>query len=103
MSHLLPIQSQVPFLWNHVSLTGHSTITDITFNSCIHRNELGRHTLNRMNCICTWCGASMWLEEKVSNSGKKNPVFTICCAQGKVQLPPLQQPPEPLFTLLRQN
>src|SRR5581483_3588942 len=62
-------------------------------------NGLDRHTLGNMEYICCNCGALMWLDEKV-NVSAKSPIFTTCCAKGKVLLPPLQNLPSPLDRLL---
>ncbi|KDR70860.1 hypothetical protein GALMADRAFT_75581, partial [Galerina marginata CBS 339.88] len=53
-----------------------------------------------MDVQCPSCGALHWAEERVSGSSKKKPQFQTCCADGKVQLPLLQPPPEPLQHLL---
>ncbi|CAG8640302.1 2430_t:CDS:2, partial [Diversispora eburnea] len=42
----------------------------------------------------------MWLDERTANLSIKSPVFTTCCANGKVLLPPLQEPPSHLNSLL---
>ncbi len=42
----------------------------------------------------------MWLQERVSQSTMINIRFTMCCNDGAVQLPLLQQPPEVLQGLL---
>ena len=44
----------------------------------------------------------MWLDEKINKSAKF-PEFSICCAKGKVILPPLQKLPSPLDILLTGN
>ncbi|PKC12098.1 hypothetical protein RhiirA5_286874 [Rhizophagus irregularis] len=41
----------------------------------------------------------MWLDERI-NKSVKLPVFSTCCARGKVILPFLQELPSPLNTLL---
>ncbi|UZO26203.1 uncharacterized protein OCT59_018446 [Rhizophagus irregularis] len=51
---------------------------------------------------CGKCGAMMWIDETV-NKSSKSPVFTICCANGKVILPLLQELPYPLNILLLEN
>src|SRR5688500_14562475 len=60
---------------------------------CIKRHELGR-----MNQICIKCGAKFWIEEK-QNKSKTSPLFAVCCAGGKVSLPPLLKPPQYLLDL----
>jgi hypothetical protein len=61
------------------------------------------HTLAEMTIMCGKCGALHFLEECVASSSRTNPQFTLCCAQGKVTLPPLAPPPEPLRRLLTSN
>ncbi|CAB5202659.1 unnamed protein product [Rhizophagus irregularis] len=60
---------------------------------------LHRHTLGNMTYKCNECGAMMWLDERI-NKSVKLPVFSTCCAKGKVILPFLQELPSPLNTLL---
>ncbi len=60
---------------------------------------LRHHTLGNMTYKCNKCEAMMWLDERVTNSVKL-PVFSTCCARGKVILPSLQELPSPLNTLL---
>ncbi len=62
-----------------------------------------RHTLGEMTTMCGKCDALHFLEERVASSSCANPQFTLCCAQGKVTLPPLVPPPEPLRQLLTCN
>ena len=66
------------------------------FNS----SRLQRHTLGKMDTSCSFCGALKWLDERVTGSTKRSPVFTTCCAQGKVLLPCLQEPPAVLKSYL---
>ncbi len=54
------------------------------------------HTLGEMTTVCGNCDALHFLEERVASSSCTHPQFTLCCAQGKVRLPPLAPPPEPL-------
>ena len=44
----------------------------------------------------------IWLDERI-NKSMRSPIFTICCAKGKVILPPLQDLPSPLDTLLTET
>src|ERR1044071_4961690 len=55
-----------------------------------------------MNYKCHNCEAIMWLDER-TNKSMRSPIFTICCAKGKVILPPLQDLPSPLDTLLTET
>jgi len=34
------------------------------------------------------CGAKFWLNERDQESSRTSPTFAICCAAGKVRLPP---------------
>jgi hypothetical protein len=45
----------------------------------------------------------MFLEERAASSSCTNPQFALCCAQGKVTLPPLAPPPELLKWLFTSN
>lgn len=47
----------------------------------------GRHLIPKRNAICTNCQAILWLDERTSNSSKKNPIFNFCCSNGKVSVP----------------
>ena len=60
---------------------------------------LHHHTLGNMTYKCSECGAMMWLDERV-NKSVRLPVFSTCCAKGKVILPPLQKLPSSLDILL---
>jgi hypothetical protein len=61
------------------------------------------HTLGEMTTVCDKCDAMHFLEERATSSSCANPQFTLCCAQGKVTLPPLAPPPELLKRLLTGN
>ena len=65
------------------------------------QNGIGikRHKLGRMEQLCTYCGAKFWMEEKGQNSSQTFPSFPVCCAGGKVSLPPLLRPPSYLMDL----
>ena len=63
---------------------------------------LSRHTLGSMNHKCQYCGANMWLDER-TNRHIRSPVFSTCCAKGRVILPPLQELLPPLDILLTGN
>ena len=52
-----------------------------------------------MDQICLFCGAKFWIEERDCNSNLTSPTFAICCAGGKVKLPPLLTPPPYLMNL----
>ena len=57
-----------------------------------------------MDRVCPHCGALHWLLERSTGSGSSNanPLFTMCCNRGDIELPPVAPPPEQLssfFTL----
>jgi hypothetical protein len=54
------------------------------------------HTLGEMTIMCGKCDALHFLEECATSSLRANLLFTLCCVQGKVTLPPLAPPLEPL-------
>jgi hypothetical protein len=60
---------------------------------------LDRHSLGSMNHRCNCCGALLWINERTGTS-TRSPVFTTCCAKGKVSLPPIEELPYPLNVLL---
>ena len=57
------------------------------------------HSLGLMNIQCPNCHALHFISEKLSNSGVRNPRFGICCLQGQVNLPHIQQWPQNLQDL----
>ncbi|KAI8372687.1 uncharacterized protein BYT42DRAFT_615901 [Radiomyces spectabilis] len=61
-----------------------------------------RHILGRMDAVCNFCQAHMWLKERMSGS-IANPQFQVCCAQGSIVLPPLEPTPPTIARLLRSN
>ncbi|KAI8554873.1 hypothetical protein RHMOL_Rhmol05G0130700 [Rhododendron molle] len=62
-----------------------------------------RHFLGKMNVLCPNCKAWHWMDEKLTRSSKKKPLFGTCCLQGKVRLPLLITPPPPLQALYDGN
>ncbi|GBB84444.1 hypothetical protein RclHR1_01100036 [Rhizophagus clarus] len=57
------------------------------------------HDLGQIDQICVHCGAKFWMEERDHSSNRASPTFSICCAHGKVLLPPLAEPPLYLLNL----
>ena len=54
--------------------------------------------------VCEHCGAQLWYEEKTIKS--KTPTklkFSLCCSEGRVELPLLKEPPPFLGSLLNIN
>jgi hypothetical protein len=62
-----------------------------------------RHDLGRMEVKCRCCGALHWMDEKLCDSSRSNPIFGMCCNSGKVVLPILRDPPQSLKTLLERS
>ncbi|XP_054777266.1 uncharacterized protein LOC129285555 [Prosopis cineraria] len=49
---------------------------------------------------CCYCGALLWLNERVKRVGSTTePVFSMCCSHGKIKLPLLKPPPKVLNDL----
>ncbi|KAL2998223.1 hypothetical protein AAZX31_09G086000 [Glycine max] len=47
------------------------------------------------------CNAMMWYDERINkDKHSKNPRFALCCGDGEIQLPLLEDPPQPLRQLL---
>jgi hypothetical protein len=52
-------------------------------------------------CECQQCGALMWYQERKDKCRNTSiPKFMMCCGNGKVQLPLLEQPPPLIQNLL---
>lgn len=55
----------------------------------------------RPTCVCEFCGALHWYEERNEKSKKtKHPRFSMCCMEGRVHLPLIKSPPHLLQELL---
>ncbi|KAF5378267.1 hypothetical protein D9615_008692 [Tricholomella constricta] len=65
-----------------------------------YRDPPMRHDLRRMNIECRHCRALHWIDERLAQSSVTSPRFSTCCDQGQVQIPLLEDPPEPLRNLL---
>ncbi|KAL5146615.1 hypothetical protein HKD37_06G016425 [Glycine soja] len=53
---------------------------------------------------CPHCKAMMWYDERINKDKQTNkPRFSLCCSDGKIQLPLLHEPPHPLNHLLFNN
>jgi len=57
------------------------------------------HHCGDMNIVCSSCGALHWIDERVSSSSKFSLKFSMCCAQGKVVVQLLPDPPPVLRQL----
>src|SRR5437879_1775832 len=74
---------------------------------CIARraviDSLSVNNVGKMNVECPFCHAFHWLDERVSSSSISHPEFEMCCAHGKIRLPPLCMPPTELYDLFVNN
>ncbi|GJX95035.1 DNA helicase PIF1, ATP-dependent [Tanacetum coccineum] len=63
--------------------------------------EVSYNSLGAPSYQCRSCNATMWYEERNNKgNGTANPTFSLCCQEGKVLLPWLNETPEPLRRLL---
>lgn len=56
----------------------------------------------KMNVICPFCGAMMWIDEK-SNSSSINPEFQLCCGKGQYVVERFSPTPSLISNLLKGN
>ena len=77
--------------------TKHSAVMNPTCKQDNNRTKC--HELGRMDQICIHCGANFWMEERDQCSNQTFPSYSVCCAGGKVSLPPLLRPPPYLMNL----
>ncbi|RZB86134.1 hypothetical protein D0Y65_026271 [Glycine soja] len=64
----------------------------------------GYHDIGDPIWTCQECGAQMWYGERINKDKKSlNPRFSLCCDDGKIQLPILEKPPDILKELLFGN
>jgi len=61
------------------------------------------HSLGDMNIQCPSCHALHWKAEALTRSSNTNPLFGMCCYQGKITLPDIQEIPQELYQLLARN
>ncbi|KAK2371204.1 hypothetical protein QL285_084180 [Trifolium repens] len=55
--------------------------------------------IGQPNHVCSHCGAIMWLEERLKSGSKRNPIFSLCCSQGDIEIVPYTKLPHPLHNL----
>lgn len=79
------------------SATALSQDTGAHANSCLYPNV--RHSLGSMNVKCRDCGALHFMDERLTKSSPKNPLFGSCCLEGRIRLPNLREPPQQLKEL----
>ncbi|CAG8787215.1 5929_t:CDS:2 [Dentiscutata erythropus] len=80
------------------------TITNLEFintqsNQSSRHDKTKHHDIGRINQTCRHCKAKFWITEKNQNSRIAASKFSLCCANNKVQLPPLLEPPPYLLNL----
>ena len=50
---------------------------------------------------CSYCGALFWYEERLGKPSKPiQPKYSVCCANGNIQIPKMLPPPEVLHNLM---
>jgi len=60
-----------------------------------------RHYLTRCNILCHFCKAEHWIEERIRHSSEISPKFMTCCMNGIVMMDKFDDPPQPLYWLLK--
>jgi len=60
----------------------------------------GQWDCGKMDTICGFCSAKMWIKERSANLMNNNPQFSLCCENGKVLLLNLLATPQELEVLL---
>jgi hypothetical protein len=66
----------------------------------------GKSYFGVANCTCKYCGALFWPQESLKRTIKykeKELVYTNCCKEGKIVIPPFKEPPELLSNILKYN
>ena len=58
------------------------------------------HYMGKMDVVCSHCQALHWKCEKLVKSPQARPEFGMCCFQGKIKIPKLDDPPPELHHLL---
>lgn len=53
-----------------------------------------------MDIKCSKCSALHWIDERLAGTSKQRPRFGMCCFNGKIDLPNLEDPPPELQFLL---
>lgn len=79
---------------------------DIPMNTVFHAEPQinpCRHFLDKMDVPCNDCKALHWMDERLTKSSKKHPLFGKCCLEGKIKLPNLNTPPPILQALYDGN
>ncbi|KAJ3705389.1 hypothetical protein LUZ61_009094 [Rhynchospora tenuis] len=68
--------------------------------SCLGPNPV-RLDFGDLDQVCSDCHALFWYQERSGSlSEDGTPRYNLCCRGGRVSLPPIEDPPEPLASLL---
>ena len=65
--------------------------------------DFGRHIIPPRSIYCPFCKSLMWIEEKLAASSNLNPKFGICCLQGSIEIPQINQMPNEILQFLKDN
>ncbi|XP_028078844.1 uncharacterized protein LOC114280672 [Camellia sinensis] len=76
--------------------------TSISIGTRAHKDSC-RHYLGKMDVLCPYCSALHWIDENLTKSSIKRPLFGTCCLEGIIRLPLLITPPPPLQALYDGN
>ncbi|XP_038685799.1 uncharacterized protein LOC119985580 [Tripterygium wilfordii] len=79
-----------------------STVYQLNTSSEIHviGSETVTLNLGQPSYTCQFCGAIFWFSERLKSSSNYHPVYSLCCRQGRIKLPPFSEPPHPLKQLM---
>jgi hypothetical protein len=61
-----------------------------------------RSYLGKPNYRCRYCGAIFWFNEhnQIESRRRRQVIYTNCCKNGKIKIPPYKDPPEFLSWLI---
>ncbi|UYV81516.1 hypothetical protein LAZ67_20001410 [Cordylochernes scorpioides] len=79
---------QVPV--QRIQLWTHKPISGLQYNAHIDYKADSSVDIDQMSRVCQFCSALRFKDEP----------FGLCCKQGRVSLPAIESPPEPIFSLL---
>ncbi|XP_038709423.1 uncharacterized protein LOC120004225 isoform X1 [Tripterygium wilfordii] len=90
---------------NEQNLACSSTSEDIITSSTEHlmQSPTARLDLGHPAYSCQYCGAIFWFAERIKSRSSRFPVYTLCCRLGRIKIPPLKDPPQPLKDLFDYN
>ncbi|KAG4906817.1 hypothetical protein JHK82_055469 [Glycine max] len=84
--------SKLTFLYLYIQLISINYVDTISIYSLLLKEyfDLGDQLIQ-----CRHCNAKMWYHENISkHSNASSPRFSLCCGDGKIELPLLQNPPK---------